>query len=583
MCWIDIHNHRKGSPALTAIAFANWLNNFLLPSFPLWKDIMVTSHQSAKNLKDLGYEYTKDSKGLYKDDHERDDVVVYRNDVYLPTIRALEQRSQMYGAHGADTSNITAPTDDSKPQVVFVFHDDSTCHANDVQSSHWIKKWDHVKKPKELGAGIMISGFVSEECGMLEMTQTQWDTYKSDVQAKGGMVTLPDLRQLKLAGGELSAQHWIKIGAKHADSFHPTGYWTNNSLVQQMPHAISVFEATHPGKIAAFVFDNSTGHNAYADDALISSRFNMNPGGKSAYRMRSTTFVTNSGLTKSQSMVFIDGDTALFDFALKLSDDGAAVNVRRGTTVSVGSSLIGVPKGLKQVLLERELFTPGMKHCCPASLTKFDTVTEIDAMNGAELKHALRKRGLFIGGKVAELRERLRTSTQSTAVAAAEAVVDNEIRPRHRGTASQPCCCTYVIDLQPDFQLQQNAIAEIVRSRGHELVFLPKFHPELNPIERVWGRMKLFRRRQCSYSFTALWTMRNEPFQQSWMSLTLVRKYFRTCWRWLAAYERGLTGLLAQYAVKRHSKHREMKESLDEIIDEVAEASARDLRAMFDV
>ena len=41
-----------------------------------------------------------------------------------------------------------------------------------------------------------------------------------------------------------------------------------------------------------------------------------------------------------------------------------------------------------------------------------------------------------------------------------------------------------------DFKEQQNAIQELVLSRGHFCIFLPKFHPELNFIERYWSRVK---------------------------------------------------------------------------------------------
>ena len=45
---------------------------------------------------------------------------------------------------------------------------------------------------------------------------------------------------------------------------------------------------------------------------------------------------------------------------------------------------------------------------------------------------------------------------------------------------------------QADFKEQQNAIQELVLSRGHFCIFLPKFHPELNFIERYWSRVKWY-------------------------------------------------------------------------------------------
>ena len=40
--------------------------------------------------------------------------------------------------------------------------------------------------------------------------------------------------------------------------------------------------------------------------------------------------------------------------------------------------------------------------------------------------------------------------------------------------------------------------------KDYKALFLPKFHPELNPIERVWGQAKKYSKAHCSYSFVSL-------------------------------------------------------------------------------
>ena len=40
-----------------------------------------------------------------------------------------------------------------------------------------------------------------------------------------------------------------------------------------------------------------------------------------------------------------------------------------------------------------------------------------------------------------------------------------------------------------------------------QALFLPKFHPELNPTEHVWGKAKTSIRDQCDYSFPSLHRM----------------------------------------------------------------------------
>ena len=44
-----------------------------------------------------------------------------------------------------------------------------------------------------------------------------------------------------------------------------------------MNRAIPIFEILHPGCIGVFCFDQSTNHNAMAEDALVVTRMNLGP------------------------------------------------------------------------------------------------------------------------------------------------------------------------------------------------------------------------------------------------------------------------------------------------------------------
>ena len=52
------------------------------------------------------------------------------------------------------------------------------------------------------------------------------------------------------------------------------------------------------------------------------------------------------------------------------------------------------------------------------------------------------------------------------------------------------CCQQRVLYNQPDFHDQESILGKICRERGFEVIFLPKFHCELNPIEQCWGHTK---------------------------------------------------------------------------------------------
>jgi hypothetical protein len=64
-----------------------------------------------------------------------------------------------------------------------------------------------------------------------------------------------------------------------------------------------IFEVKCPEHDPIVVFDNSSGHGAYADDALQAQKMSCGWGGKQA-RMRDTSWVDLKGKKHKQSMVF---------------------------------------------------------------------------------------------------------------------------------------------------------------------------------------------------------------------------------------------------------------------------------------
>ena len=77
------------------------------------------------------------------------------------------------------------------------------------------------------------------------------------------------------------------------------GSW-NTQLKEKI---IPTFERLHgAGHQALFLIDNSQGHAAYAEDALLVSRMNVNPGGKQA-KLRDGWFMED-GVKVVQAMVF---------------------------------------------------------------------------------------------------------------------------------------------------------------------------------------------------------------------------------------------------------------------------------------
>ena len=55
-----------------------------------------------------------------------------------------------------------------------------------------------------------------------------------------------------------------------------------------------------------------------------------------------------------------------------------------------------------------------------------------------------------------------------------------------------------------DFKNEKSVVKHYIIHKGHITVFLPKFHPELNPIERVWAQLKRYKKSNCKYSIQSL-------------------------------------------------------------------------------
>ena len=125
-----------------------------------------------------------------------------------------------------------------------------------------------------------------------------------------------------------------------------------------------------------------------------------------------------------------------------------------------------------------------------------------------------------------------------------------------------------VLESQDDFRNQRSVLEECVRSyrdeegnERHVFILLPKFHCELNHIERFWSSAKRFARQHCDYTFAGL--RKNVPLALDSVSVDTIRRNARSCFRWMDAYRKGLSTPLAQYAVKKYSSHRRIPENLD--------------------
>ncbi|KAI5988260.1 hypothetical protein EDC04DRAFT_2912578 [Pisolithus marmoratus] len=113
---------------------------------------------------------------------------------------------------------------------------------------------------KGQGWAIHVSDFIIEQTGHLALSEVQLQNHNK----------LPQDQQLRTT----DAQQIIYPGKNH------DGFWTNDKLVEQVKHAIAIFEYMFPNAIAEFIFDQSSAHGAFAKDALNAKEMNIWPGGK---------------------------------------------------------------------------------------------------------------------------------------------------------------------------------------------------------------------------------------------------------------------------------------------------------------
>jgi hypothetical protein len=114
-----------------------------------------------------GFRYTAHKKALYYDGHERDDVVEYRQNVFLPKMKEYESRLVKYavGDVGKEVEMQLAP---GERKLVLVAHDEMTAQANDGKTMSWVWQGEQPLKKKGVGRGLHQSDVICSTVGWLK-------------------------------------------------------------------------------------------------------------------------------------------------------------------------------------------------------------------------------------------------------------------------------------------------------------------------------------------------------------------------------------------------------------------------------
>jgi hypothetical protein len=212
----------------------------------------------------MNFRWKRKGSGQYEDGHERLDVVLHRQDKFLPKM-AEWMRRMRYWKVGDEMSPAEGPpiwplgfnlqarvhaeradgTQVTKRVVVW-FHDESTFYQNDRRHTYWIHdSAKHIPQPKGEGVSCMAADFVSADYGWLK--------------APPG------------SGVDDEARILFKAG-KNRD-----GYFTNDDVLEHATRAMDLLEQHYPDDQHVFVYDNATTHTARPANSLSARSMTLGP------------------------------------------------------------------------------------------------------------------------------------------------------------------------------------------------------------------------------------------------------------------------------------------------------------------
>ncbi|KAF8469898.1 hypothetical protein JB92DRAFT_2838459 [Gautieria morchelliformis] len=107
---------------------------------------------------------------------------------------------------------------------------------------------------------------------LLDNENTTGHLKLSEEQLKA-QASLPEDQHLKVT----NSTKIIYLGKNHDE------WWDLSQVMEQMKHAIDIFEHLHPDKVAIWLFDCSSAHEGLAKDTLSINNMGVRPGGKQSH------------------------------------------------------------------------------------------------------------------------------------------------------------------------------------------------------------------------------------------------------------------------------------------------------------
>ena len=130
----------------------------------------------------------------------------------------------------------------------------------------------------------------------------------------------------------------------------------------------------------------------------------------------------------------------------------------------------------------------------------------------------------------------------------------------------QRCCCRRILYNEPDFVNVESCLEATCKALGVLVIFLPKFHCELNFIEQCWGYAKRIYRLNPESSREDI-LEKNALAALETIPLPTMRRFANRSRRFMDAYGRGLNGRQAAWAARKFRGHRVLPASIMEELE----------------
>lgn len=152
------NSRRKGKANLTAEDMARWVTLTLVPglrkrivegdcdTFESVDEVPKLTYSAStvrRWMKRRGFRFSHTKKGTYVDGHEREDVVKYRQEEYLPLLKECDKRGPIISEHKIEWPAGVEPGGLLRP-LKKVVHDESYYNANDEQPQQWVAEGESV-------------------------------------------------------------------------------------------------------------------------------------------------------------------------------------------------------------------------------------------------------------------------------------------------------------------------------------------------------------------------------------------------------------------------------------------------------